>query len=78
MSMTFTRTVQSTEAADGTFGAPTVTTIVGDGMLVTGEPQEYEAAGLTLKRGPPVLFTPNDYPLRAFTSEFVLPGAGMP
>ena len=74
MSMTFTRTVQSAEGTDGTFGAPTVTTIVGDGMLVAGDPQEYAAVGLAIISGPTVLFTPTTYPLKAFTSEFVLPG----
>lgn len=72
--MIFTRTVQSTEAADGTFGAPTITTISGDGMLVKGDPQEYIAQGLTLMSGPTVLFTPDTYPLRVYTAEFVLPG----
>jgi len=72
--MTFTRTVLGTEAADGTFGADTVTTITGDGILVKGTPQEYAAAGLVLTSGPTVLFTPTDYPLSAFTPEFVLPG----
>lgn len=74
MSMTFTRTLQSAEAADGTFGAPVVTTITGDGILVAGTPQEYKDAGLVQTSGPTVLFTPTSYPLRAFTPEFVLPG----
>ena len=43
--ITFTRTTLGAEAADGTFGADTVTTIDGDGILVRGTPQEYEAAG---------------------------------
>lgn len=74
MSMTFTRTLQSAEAADGTFGAPVTTTITGDGILVAGDPQEYTDAGLIRTSSPTVLFTPTSYPLRAFTPEFVLPG----
>lgn len=72
--MTFTRTTLGVEAADGTFGADTTTTIDGEGILVRGTPQEYEAAGLVLKSAPTVLFTPSEYPLSAFTPEFVLPG----
>lgn len=72
--ITFTRTALGVEAADGTFSDDTVTTITGDGILVKGTPQEYEAAGLVLKSAPTVLFTPSQYPLRAFTPEFVLPG----
>jgi hypothetical protein len=72
--ITFTRTVQSVEAADGSFGEPTVTTITGEGILVKGTPQEYETAGLVLTSMPTILFTPSAYPLRAFTPEFVLPG----
>ncbi len=58
----------------GNLGAPTITTIVGEGMLVAGDPQEYAAVGLAIISGPTVLFTPSDYLLQAFTSEFVLPG----
>jgi hypothetical protein len=72
--MTFTRTVRGTEAADGTFGADTTSTITGDGMLVQGSPQEYEAAGLTRVVGVTVLFTPSAYPLSAYTDEFVQAG----
>ena len=72
--ITVTRSVPSAEASDGTFGAPTVTSIDGTGIFVQGTPQEYEAAGLTRTAGPTLLFTPTDYPLRAFTPEFVLPG----
>jgi len=72
--MIFTRTTQSTEDSSGRFGAPTVTTIEGAGILVTGDPQEYEAMQLSMTIGPTVLFTPATYPLRAFTDEFVLPG----
>lgn len=74
MSMTFTRTVQGDEDTGGNLGAPTITTIVGEGMLVAGDPQEYAAVGLAIISGPTVLFTPSDYLLQAFTSEFVLPG----
>lgn len=72
--MIFTRTTQGTEQSDGTFSAPTTSTITGDGILVKSDPQEYAAAGLLLLSGPTVLFTPTDYPLRAYTEEFVLPG----
>lgn len=74
MSMTFSRVTPGTEASDGTFDTPATTTIVGDGMLVAGDPQEYAAVGLAIISGPTVLFTPTTYPLKAFTSEFVLPG----
>lgn len=72
--LTFTRTTQGAEAADGTFGAPTISTIMGEGIVVRGKSQEYEAAGLTRIAGPTILFTPSAYPLRAYTEEFVLPG----
>lgn len=72
--MIFTRTTQSVESDDGTFGAPSVVTISGEGMLVTGNPQEYAAMELSMTSGPTVLFTPDAYPLRAYTPEFVLPG----
>ena len=72
--MIFTRTTLGAEGVDGTFAASTVTTIVGDGLVVRGKPQEYEAAGLAQVLGPTVLFTPTAYPLAAFTTAFVLPG----
>ena len=72
--ITFTRTTPGTEAADGTFTGAATTTIVGDGILVQGDPQAYARLGLTQAAAPCILFAPSGYPLKAYTDEFVLPG----
>lgn len=41
---------------------------------MSGNPEEYAALGLILDTTPVIGFTPADYPLRAFTPDFVLPG----
>lgn len=71
----FTRERPGThDAATDTWTAPVTTTIVGEGILMSGDPEEYAAQELILETTPVVGFSPNDYPLRAFTPEFVLPG----
>ena len=41
---------------------------------MSGNPEEYAAPGLILEKTPLIGFTPDDYPLKAFTPEFVMPG----
>jgi hypothetical protein len=73
----FTRTAQGTfDPITGTFGAPIVTAITGEGILMSGDPEQYAALGLVLDTTPVIGFTTDDYPLRAYTPEFVLPGDG--
>src|SRR5665811_154029 len=66
------------DPATGNFGSPVVTTIPGEGILMTGDPEQYAALGLVLETTPVVGFTPAVYPLRAYTPEFVLPGDTTP
>ena len=70
----FTRTRQGVfDPATGLFGSPVVTTIGGEGILMSGDPEQYAALGLVLETTPVVGFTPSQYPLPAFTPDFVLP-----
>lgn len=71
--LTFTRTIQDIDPLTGA-PAPIVTTISGEAIVVRGNPQRYRELGLLLSTMPTLLFTPNGYPLKAFTPEFVLPG----
>ena len=75
MSVVFTRSRPGTyvEATDS-WTSPTTTAISGEGILMSGDPEEYAAQELILETTPVVGFTPDDYPLAAFTEEFVLPG----
>lgn len=61
------------EATDS-WTAPSTSAIAGEGILMSGDPEEFAAQELILETTPVVGFTPEDYPLRAFTPEFVLPG----
>lgn len=71
----FTRSRPGTyDEPTDTWSAPTLSTIVGEGILMSGDPEEFAAQELILETTPVIGFTPNDYPLRAFTEEFVLPG----
>src|SRR5258708_5302724 len=73
--VTFTRTTPGIfNAADGTFGASTTTTITGDAIQVRGNPDRYDALNLVLGSMPTLFFTPTLYDLRAGSSDFVLPG----
>ena len=75
----FTRTSPGVfDPATGNFSSPVVTTIAGEGILMTGDPEQYAALGLVLETTPVVGFTPSVYPLRAYTPEFVLPGDTAP
>ena len=75
----FTRSRQGLfDPATGDFGSPVVTTIAGEGILMTGDPEQYAALGLVLETTPVVGFTPTDYPLPAFTPDFLLPGDTTP
>lgn len=57
---------------------PVITTISGGGIVMTGDPEEYAANNLIVSTTPLVGFTPSVYPLRAFTTEFVMPGDTTP
>lgn len=71
----FTRSVPGTyDEAHDTWSAPSKTAITGEGILMSGDPEEFAAQELILDTTPVIGFTPDDYPLRAFTPEFVLPG----
>lgn len=71
----FTRSLPGTyDEATDSWSAPVTSVITGEGILMSGDPEEFAAQELILETTPVVGFTPNDYPLRAFTPEFVLPG----
>lgn len=73
--ITWTRRIPGTlTESTGVLGAATETTVSGVGMLVQGRAQEYAAANLEMVNQPTMLFRSDDYPLRAFTTEFVRPG----
>ena len=61
------------EATDS-WTAPTTSAITGEGILMSGDPEEYAAMELVLETTPIIGFTPDDYPLAAYTPEFVMPG----
>lgn len=70
----FTRSRPGTyDEATDTWSAPTSTAIAGEGILMSGDPEEFAAQELILSTTPVIGFTPDDYPLKAFTEEFVLP-----
>lgn len=77
--MDFTRQRPGTysESTD-TWSAPTSTVISGEGIVMSGDPEEYAAQELVLSTTPMIGFTPDAYPLRAFTPEFVMPGDTTP
>lgn len=54
--------------------APVTTTITGGGIVTSGDPEEYAANSLIVSTTPCVNFTPTAFPLKAFTTEFVMPG----
>lgn len=71
----FTRSAPGTyDGATETWSNPVTTAIAGEGILMSGDPEEFAAQELILETTPVVGFTPEGYPLRAFTPEFVLPG----
>ena len=71
----FTRTSPGVyDPVTDTSTGPSTTVITGEGILMSGDPEEYAALGLVLDTTPVIGFTPDDYPLKAFTPEFVLPG----
>jgi len=75
MATTFTRTSPGTyDPTTDTWTSPVTSTIDGSAIQVRGNPQRYAALGLILATMPTLLFTPVAYGLRAFTTEFVLPG----
>jgi hypothetical protein len=72
---TFTRTDPGTyDPETGLHTSPTTSTITGSAIMVRGKPQRYEALGLNLTTMPTLLFTPDDYQLSAFSTDFVRPG----
>lgn len=73
--LVFSRTTQGTyDPATDTYGSPTITTIPGEGILKSGDPEQYAAMGLVLEKTPLFVFAPQPYPLRLFTPEMVQPG----
>lgn len=71
----FTRSIPGTyDEAHDTWTAPSTTAIAGEGILMSGDPEEFAAQELILDTTPVVGFTPATYPLRAYTPEFVMPG----
>lgn len=46
----------------------------GSAIEVRGNPDQYVPLSLNLSTMPTLLFTPQQYPLRAHTPEFVMPG----
>lgn len=71
----FTRSSAGTyDPTTDTHSAPGATTIPGKGMFVTPDPQQYATEELILSVHPCLLFVPSAYPLKAWTSAFVLPG----
>lgn len=75
MSVVFTRTNPGTyDAATDTYTTPTNTTVSGSAIGVRGKPDRYKALGLALEKMPTLFFTPSDYGLQAYTSDFVQPG----
>lgn len=75
MSVTVTRSRPGTfDPTTRTWSSPTTTTIVGSAFQMRGSPQRYAALGLNLTTMPTLFFTPNDYELRAYSDDFVLPG----
>lgn len=72
---TFTRTNPGTyDPETGLYSSASTSTITGSAIMVRGKPQRYEALGLNLATMPSLLFTPDDYQLSAFSSDFVQPG----
>jgi len=71
----FTRNLPGTyDEAHDTWSAPSTKVITGEGILMSGDPEVFAAEELILETTPVVGFTPDDYPLRAYTDEFVKPG----
>jgi len=78
---TFTRFTPGSgynEATDTYAVPPVTTTIPGGGIVTSGDPEEYAAASLIVSTTPCVNFTPTAYPLKAYTTEFVMPGDTIP
>jgi hypothetical protein len=69
---TFTRRSQSFDT-DGN-STESVTTIEGEAIQISGKPATYARLGLSASQAPTLLFTPENYELRAWSNEFVLPG----
>lgn len=71
----FTRSVPGTyDEAHDTWSSPSTTVITGEGIVMSGNPEEFAAQELILETTPVIGFTPDVYPLRAYTPEFVMPG----
>ena len=72
---TFSRVSPGTyDATTDTYTSPSTSTIAGSAIQVRGDPVRYQALSLVLSEAPTLFFVPTDYNLRAFTSEFVMPG----
>ncbi len=74
MRLTFTLRTSSYDEATG-LTSETVATIAGEAILKSdAEPVMYAEAKLVPSLAPMLLFTPDDYPKRAYTTEFLMPG----
>lgn len=70
---TFLRRSQLFDESTG-LSTETITTCDGSAVRVRGTPATYAALGLSERQAPTLLFTPDAYPLRADSDEFVRPG----
>lgn len=71
--VTFTRTTMTSDETTGVV-TPSVTTITGGAMQVSGEPAHYRELGLVEAQAPTLLFTPTSYNIRAWSEDFVRVG----
>jgi hypothetical protein len=71
--LTFTRVTQAHDETTDVV-TPTVTTVTGNAIVVSGRPQRYAALGLVLSTMPTLFFSPTNYNQRAFTTESIQPG----
>ena len=73
--LTFTRVSGGVhDPVTDTMTGATVTTITGEGIVMSGDPVQFRAEGLVLGVDFVIGFTPTTYALRAYTADFVLPG----
>ncbi len=71
---TFTRRRKTFDETTG-LSTDTVTSISGSAIITTsGKSEGYVRLGLSPSAAPLILFTPDNYDLKAYTDEFVLPG----
>lgn len=72
--ITFTRKTETYDASTDTYTNIVTSTVTGNAIAVRGNPERYRALGLALTKSPTLFFSPTEYGLRAFSSDFVQPG----